>query len=382
MTTAPPVGVGAVLALAAAEDVGPLAVRELVDRVGDPLAALAAAPDAPELSAKGRASVRALLSGRAPEAVARRMAAQAARQLGRDDRLLAYGTPGYPPRLERLHFPPPLLWARGPLPADAPRAVAIVGTRRATRPARELAHELAAGLAAHGVRIVSGLAAGIDGAAHRGALAGNGETVGVLGSGLRFRYPSVNHDLYARLQAEGLLLTEFAPDVRAESHNFPRRNRIVAALCDAVVVVQAPERSGALLTADEAKEIGVEVMAVPGDPRLAASAGGHDLLRDGAALVTTAMEVLEVLGWAEPDGGVPFDATVPVARGTGAGREAAHGRAAALLERLDEGPAALDELVALAGDVQAATALLARLEIAGEVTGRPGGRYQRRRRSR
>jgi DNA processing protein len=374
------VGVGAVLALAGAEDVGPLAVRELVDRAGDPLAALAAAPGAPELSGKGRAALRALLSGREPAAVARRAAADAARRLGPDDRLLGYGAPGYPHRLGRLHFPPPLLWVRGPLPADAPRAVAIVGTRRATQPARDLAHELAAGLAAQGVRIVSGLAAGIDGAAHRGALAAHGDTVGVLGSGLRYRYPRVNHDLYARLQAEGLLLTEFAPDVRAESHNFPRRNRIVAALCDAVVVVQAPERSGALLTADEAKEIGVEVMAVPGDPRLAASVGGHGLLRDGASLVTTAAEVLEELGWTRPDGAVRGNANVS-SSGAGGARATPHGAAAVLLGRLDQGPAALDELAALAGDVRAATALLARLELAGEVTGRPGGRYERGRRS-
>lgn len=378
--------VGAVAALAAAADVGPLAIRQLIDRVEDPIEALAVAPEAGELSAKGRAAVRESLAGRTAGEVARITAAAAAKRLGPDDRLLAYGTPGYPERLSRLYFPPPLLWARGPLPADAPRAVAVVGTRRASRPARDLAQDLAAGLATRGVRVISGLAAGIDAAGHRGALAVGGETVAVLGSGLRHRYPRSNHDLYARLQGEGLLLTEFGPDVRPEAHNFPRRNRIVAALCDGVVVVQAGRGSGALLTAGEAKEIGVDVLACPGDPRLAASTGGHDLIRDGAGLVTSAEEIFEALGW-ENDGsppgagaGLPFPTPAPGARlsAVGADRVAVAG---AILARLEEAPAPLDELASLAGGVRPAAALLARLELAGEIVGRPGGRYERSRRS-
>lgn len=382
---APPVG--AVATLAAAAGVGPLAIRELIDRVEDPIAALAVAPEAEELSAKGRAAVREALAGRTADEVARVTASAAAQRLGPDDRLLAYGTPGYPDRLSRLYFPPPLLWARGPLPADAPRAVAIVGTRRASRPARDLAHDLAVGLAGRGVRVISGLADGIDAAGHRGALAAGGETLAVLGSGLRYRYPRSNHDLYARLQAEGLLLTEFAPDIRPEAHNFPRRNRIVAALSDGVVVVQAGKRSGALLTAGEAKEIGVDVLACPGDPRLAASAGSHDLIRDGAGLVTCPKDVFEALGWEEPDAGSPaagtgFPVRNPV-RGAGSAAVGADRLAVAtsILARLEQAPAPLDELASLAGGVRPAAALLARLELAGEIVGRPGGRYERVRRS-
>jgi DNA processing protein len=382
---APPVG--AVAALAAVAGVGPLAIRELIDRVVNPIEALSVAPEAEELSVKSRAAVREALAGRTAGEVARVTASEAAQRLGPDDRLLAYGTAGYPERLSRLYFPPPLLWARGPLPADAPRAVAIVGTRRASRNARDLAHDLAVGLAAQGVRVISGLAAGIDAAGHRGALAAGGETLAVLGSGLRYRYPQSNHDLYARLQAEGLLLTEFAPDIRPEAHNFPRRNRIVAALCDGVLVVQAGRRSGALLTAGEAKEIGVEVLACPGDPRLAASTGSHDLIRDGAALVTSPEDVFEALGWEEDDAsssaaGVGLPLRIP-ARGGGLSAVGADRLAVAtsILARLEEAPAPLDELATLAGGVRRAAALLARLELAGEVVGRPGGRYERARRS-
>lgn len=361
--------VGALLALMEIERLGPGRVHALLERYGDPVSALEAAPGAKSLSGSQRKELRARLGGRPAHVVAGEAAAAAAAELGPGDRILGYGRPGYPSRLERLHFPPPVLWARGPLPAAAPRTVAIVGTRAATRPARLLAREIAADLAAWGVRVVSGLAAGIDGEAHRGALEASGETVAVLGSGLRFRYPASNHDLYDRLRRDGLVLTEFAPRVRPEPHHFPRRNRIVAALADAVLVVQAGRRSGALLTAGEAAEIGVEVLACPGDPRLAGSAGCHDLLRDGAGLVTCADDVLEALGWSSEDdraaaGGDPAGFVFTEAE-------------RALVERLEREPALLDELAELAGGVGAAAVLLARLEIAGVIRGLPGGRFER-----
>lgn len=370
--------VGAVLALSSAEHVGPRVLRDLVDRCGDPLEALATAPWATELSHAPRAGVLGVLGGCGREAArdaaaaaARRAVRAAAAALSPDDRLLAYGVGGYPSRLERLHFPPPVLWARGPLPADAPRAVAVVGTRSATRSARVFARDLAAGLAERGVRVVSGLASGIDGEAHRGALEVRGETAAVLGSGLRFTYPDANRDIYRALRKGGLILTEFPPAVRPEPHNFPRRNRIVAALSDAVVVVQAGRRSGALLTAREAEEIGVEVMACPGDPRLPGSVGCHALLRDGAAIVTGADDVLEALGWTHRAGG----AWPAPAAGTGRSRESTP-LERALLERLEGEPAPLDQLADAAGGVREAAAALARLELEGLVVGLPGGRYE------
>lgn len=359
---------GALLALSAADHVGPAAVRGLIERHGGPLEALAASPRDDRLSDRQRRGASDALAGRAAEEAARAATDTAASELEPGDRLLGYGLEGYPPRLSRLHFPPPVLWARGPLPADSPRAVAVVGTRRATAPARQLAHDIARGLAEFGVRVVSGLASGIDGAAHRGAVAAGGETAAVLGSGLGFRYPRPNHDLYLRLRRDGLLLTEFPPRQPPEPHNFPRRNRIVAALADAVLVVQAGVRSGALLTADEAKEIGVEVLACPGDPRLAGSIGCHRLLRDGAGLVTDATDVLECLGWTEQ--GAP-----PVLAEVG-GRPFTE-RELALITRLEQEPAGLGELAELVGGIGAAAAVLARLELSGEIYGMPGGRYGR-----
>ena len=368
MATLSDLEMGALLVMTDIDDLGPATVRTLVDRRGGALDALRALVDDTvepgELNLKQRRSVGAALRGRRAERLAAETVAKAERRLKPDDRLVGYGRPGYPERLRRLHFPPLVLWARGPLTVDAPRSVSIVGTRRATAPARRLARDMAAGLAEAGVRVVSGLASGIDGQAHRGALEAGGETAAVLGSGLDFRYPASNHDVYARLRHTGLILTEFPPHVRPEPHNFPRRNRIVAALSDAVVVVQAGERSGALLTAGEALDIGIDVLTCPGDPRHAGSAGCHDLLRDGAGLVTDAADVLLELGWQAPK------------------RPAARERAWSevermLIERLEREPAVLDELAVLAGGIRPAASVLARLELAGEINGLPGGRYER-----
>lgn len=365
---------GAVMLLAGIEGIGPAAVRRMVDRYGDQVEALVAAVrGAATLNTAQRKAVGDRLGGRSRRAL-RRMATEAAavaeRTLGPRDRVLGYGEPGYPDRLQRLHHPPPVLWARGPLPADAGRAVAVVGTRRATRDGRELAREISRELAAVGVRIVSGLAVGVDGAAHRGALAADGQTAAVLGSGLRFRYPQANHDVYAELEGRGLILTEFEPSIPPEPHRFPTRNRIVAALSDAVLVVQAPAKSGALLTAREGAEIGVDVLACPGNPRQAVSAGCHELLRDGAGLVTSAAHVLSELGWG--DAGPAPRLPGPAAAGRAIG-EAER----ALLARLELEPAPLEELAVLVGGVREASVLLARLELDGRVTGLPGGRFER-----
>lgn len=368
MATLSELELGALLVMADIDELGPKTVRDLVDRRGGALDALCALADGNvepgELNLKQRKSVGDALRGRRADRLAADAVAKAARRLKPDDRLVGYGRPGYPERLRRLHFPPLVLWARGPLAIDAPRSVSIVGTRRATAPARRLARDMAAGLAAAGVRVVSGLASGIDGQAHRGALEAGGETAAVLGSGLNFRYPASNHDVYARLRHTGLILTEFPPHVRPEPHHFPRRNRIVAALSDAVVVVQAGKGSGALLTADEALDIGIDVLACPGDPKVAGSVGCHDLLRTGAGLVTDASDVLGELGWKAPER--------PAARE----REWSEAERM-LIERLDREPAVLDELAVLAGGIRPAASLLARLELAGEITGLPGGRYER-----
>ena len=203
----------------------------------------------------------------------------------------------YPALLREIVDPPLVLWCDGQLESLTAPLVAIVGSRRATASGREVATQIASDLAAAGVVVVSGFARGIDAAAHRGALA-RGRTVAVLGCGLACAYPSDHAALRADIAARGVRLSEFPPDMEPRPHHFPLRNRAISGLCAAVVVVQATERSGSLITARLALEQGRDVMAVPGDVRTGAHAGCHALLRDGARLVERGADVLEELGWA------------------------------------------------------------------------------------
>lgn len=339
------------------------------DRCGEAAAALALC-DVPGL---GPARIRRLIDDHGSAALALEarggIGSQSQADLPRDTRLVTYGSAGYPERLHRLHDPPTVLWVQGPLPLDGARSVAIVGTRRATAGGRSLARTLSAELAASGVRIVSGLAQGIDAEAHRGALDAGGETLAVLGSGLDFEYPRVNRNLYSALRSRGALVTEFPPTERPRPHQFPRRNRIVAALSDAVLVVQAGARSGARITAMHAADIGVDVLACPGQVGLPASVGCHSLLKDGAGVVTCAADVMEALSWPGLPPAVgrraPEDDVAVEDAGT-----------AAILSRLREGQASLDELIRLAGDTGSALASLGRLETLGLVRAAPGARYE------
>jgi DNA processing protein len=200
----------------------------------------------------------------------------------------------YPAALAAL-TPAPELWVRGTvLPEDA-LAVAIVGARRASAYGLEVAERLASDLAARGVTVVSGFARGIDTAAHRGALGAGGRTIAVLGAGIDVLYPPENSALAREVAARGALLTQFAPGTPPLPHNFPSRNRTLAALALAVVVVEAAERSGSLITAGFAADLGREVFAVPGKITSPTSAGTHRLLRDGATLVERWSDVVQEL---------------------------------------------------------------------------------------
>ena len=200
-------------------------------------------------------------------------------------RVVWRGAADYPSWLERIHDPPPALWVRGALdPGEGAHAVAIVGARAATSLGQSFARVLAADLAAAGLTIVSGLARGIDTAAHVGALEAGGRTVAVLGSGIDRPYPHQNAGLAEAIAATGALVSEFPPGTEPWKSNFPRRNRTIAGWSRLVVVVEAGERSGALITARVALEEGRDVMAVPGHPSVPAAAGTNALLRDGAAV--------------------------------------------------------------------------------------------------
>jgi DNA processing protein len=194
-------------------------------------------------------------------------------------------------------LPPPVLFAQGSLGLLEGRRVAIVGTRNATAAGREAARAIGGGLAAAGVHVVSGLARGIDGVAHRGVLAaeGSGRPIGIVASGLDVVYPREHRDLWAAVANCGLLLSEAPPGMAPAPFRFPLRNRIVAALAEVVVVVESRERGGSLITAGEALDRGVPLMAVPGHPGNRAAAGTNGLLRDGAAPAIDAGDVLAVL---------------------------------------------------------------------------------------
>lgn len=209
-----------------------------------------------------------------------------------------------PPELREIPGPPEALWVRGTLPPlNSPR-VAIVGTRKATAEGRATAREIARELAERSVVVVSGLALGIDAAAHEGALSGNGLTVAVLGNGVDQVYPPSHEQLARRiLERGGCLVSEYPPGTPALPHQFLARNRIVSGLSRGVVIIEAPARSGTLATARHALEQGREVFVLPGPARHPNFAGSHRLIRDGARLVARAADILEDLGIAEPPAG-------------------------------------------------------------------------------
>jgi DNA processing protein len=271
-----------------------------------------------------------------------------------DIECLTASGPGYPPRLAELADPPVAVFAAGArrelLAGDGP-SVAIVGSRRGAEAARRLAHDLAAAASSAGVTVVSGLALGVDAAAHEGALAGCGPTLAVLGTGPDVAYPRTNTRLFGRVREAGLLVSEYPPGTPPAPWRFPARNRLIAALADATLVVEAAERSGALITADMALELGRDVLAVPGWPGVSVARGTNALIKAGAGVVEDAADLLAWLGVDTPRRvAAPPTDDDPV------------------LSELGRAPAYADELAerlgVRAGEVAAA---LARLELDGRL---------------
>lgn len=210
-------------------------------------------------------------------------------------RILLRGSPEYPPLLEQIADPPPVLYVQGELPAPGEPAVAIVGSRRATAYGRGVAERLARELVAAGVVVVSGLARGIDTHAHRGTLVAGGRTLAVLGCGIDVPYPWENRDLARQVARQGALITEYPLGAGPDAWHFPSRNRVVSGLSLGTVVIEAGKTSGALITASCATDQNREVFAVPGRIDNSLSEGPHSLLRDGAKLVETVTDILEEL---------------------------------------------------------------------------------------
>ena len=224
-------------------------------------------------------------------------AAQALERAGRNRiECLQLTEARYPALLRQISDPPPVLWVRGAVSVFEPVSVAVVGSRSGSPYALAVAERLSADLSARGLVVTSGLARGVDSAAHRGALSVGGRTVAVLGCGVDVAYPSEHRSLMADIAQTGAVVGELVPGTPPQAQFFPRRNRIISGLSRAVVVIEAGEKSGSLITARCALEQGRDVLAVPGNILNGRNRGGHALLRDGAKIVETADDIVEELG--------------------------------------------------------------------------------------
>ncbi|HUT78188.1 MAG TPA: DNA-processing protein DprA [Polyangia bacterium] len=293
-----------------------------------------------------------------------------ARELGRGD-------DGWPDRLGLLPDPPELLHVAGCLPAEP--LVAIVGSRDADTQMCRFTAALARGLAERGLAVVSGGARGIDTAAHEGCLQAGGRTVAVLGSGFDHPYPAGNAPLFHRITADGALISEFPAGTPPSRWTFPRRNRIVAALSRAIVVVQASERSGALITAGVARGIGVPVGAVPGSPADARSRGCNALIRAGAVLVEDVADILGMIDGGDRDGQMGLPSVLSRGKETTPDGWARLGsRERMVLERLGAKPLHIDDIVAGTGlSAAEVAATILNLELAGFAEDRGGKQFVR-----
>ena len=342
--------------------VGPTTYRRLMAEHGDAAAALEALPG---LAAAAGVSGYAVCPGGVALAemkAAKRCAAA----------MLCIGDPGYPSALAEITDAPPVLWAVGRPQLLARPAIALIGTRNASSLGARMARRLAAELGEAGFVVVSGLARGIDALAHDAALATG--TVAVMAGGVDVPYPAENTDLAAKIGRDGCRLSEQPPGLQPQARHFPRRNRIVSGLAQAVVVVEAAARSGSLITARAALDQGREVMAIPGHPMDGRAGGCNMLIRDGATLVRGAEDVIDALAPRDtacrpprPDVGAP--AATPGHHGPDPGA-----LAAAILDRL--GPSPADENLLcrdLGTDAASLSRTLGELELAGRVERRPGG---------
>ncbi len=331
--------------------VGPRTLKRWVDRTGSAYAAWRYLPELLDAQAN-REEVLAAWRSLDPAAV---LATARARGMT----VVTTGDPAFPPRLQAIYDAPPVLFVKGSL--DDRPTVAIVGSRRATPYGLAAASQIAFDLAAAGVTVVSGLARGIDGAAHQAALDGGGRTIAVLGSGADIIYPSEHRRLAGAVAESGALVTEFAPATPPLPMHFPRRNRIISGLSLGVVVVEGAQDSGSLLTVEYALDQGREVFAVPGSIFSDHSRAPHRLLREGARVVEGAADILTELG-------------LPAAPEAADVHAAPQDRdAATVLALLNAGPRTLDELAALGGLSAAAVATAVTvLEIRGLIRTLPG----------
>jgi len=342
--------------------IGPVRIQRLVAHFGDLENAWVAQPS----------ELRGVLDDRAIqslEKVRRELALD--REMEKIERLgitvLTIQDDEYPRLLREIPAPPPVLFVKGALTEADRVAVAIVGTRRATSYGREMARRIASELAEAGVTIVSGLARGIDAVAHQAALTAGGRTIAVLGSGVNVIYPSEHQQLADRIIEQGALVADYPPDRKPDAVNFPARNRIISGMTLGTLVVEAPTRSGALITTDFAADQSREVFVVPGSALSAASEGTNRLLRDGARAVTSAAEILDDLDLGRRREQIAVQQAFPVSE--------AERR---ILSLLTAEPQHIDELIAAANlTVSEGSALLTQMELQGFVRNLGAQHYAR-----
>lgn len=353
-------------------NIGPVSYRQLIARFGSAGAALDALPD---LASRGRGPYRAA----AIDSIEREITA--VRQAGA--RYLFHDQPDYPALLAELDSAPPIVTCRGRLALASEPCVALVGARNASAAAVKLARDFAAALAEAGFTVVSGLARGIDGAAHEGAFPA---TIGVIASGIDITYPPQHTQLQERIANEGLLIAEQPPGTEPRGRHFPSRNRIIAGLASGTLVIEAAPQSGSLITARLAGEAGREVMAIPGSPLDARASGCNQLIREGAVLVQAPGEVVELLQsftgaprshFRVGEGAADFDYGELAKLDWGEARADLSGDIANLLTNA---PVGVDELIRQSGASTAEVHMaLLELELTGELVREADGLVRRAR---
>ncbi len=345
-------------------NVGPVSYAQLLRRFGSAGLALEALPD---LASRGGTAYRPAPKDRIEAEIA------AVKRSGA--RYLFHDSPDYPALLAQYDGAPPILTVRGEAGIAMRPSVAVVGARNASAAAVKLSRDFAMALADAGFIIVSGLARGIDGAAHRGALsagAGGGGTIGVIASGIDIAYPPEHADLQAEIAEKGLLIAEQPPGVEPLARHFPSRNRIIAGLAAGTLVVEAAPKSGSLITARLAGEAGREIMAIPGSPLDSRSQGCNQLIRDGAVLVQSPADVIELL---EGFTGSPRSMFREAAASFLPVHDELTDEPADIAGLLTTAPVSVDELIRQSGESAAAVQLaLLELELAGRLVRHAAGR--------
>jgi len=354
------------IGLKAVPGIGNVTFRRLLERFETPAAVLSAPPAA-------LAGVRGVTPA-VQEAIAQGSwrgfaEAECFRLSTSGARLVTFTSSDYPKSLFEIPDPPPFLYVRGELRCHE-TSIAIVGSRRATAYGLQTTARLAEALAAHGVAVISGMARGVDTSAHKGALAADGRTIGVLGCGIDMVYPPENRKLFSEMAEKGCLLSEFPLGTLPLAENFPRRNRIISGLARGVLVVEAAENSGSLITARYALEHGRDVFAVPGNISFATSRGSNSLIKQGAKLVDCVEDILEELpGFGSISGAA--GQTPPAPRSF-----SLTPKEAAIYELLARSPLHIDDIIAQT-ELTAAevSSMLLHLELKGAVTPLPGTHY-------